>query len=90
MFQRGLLIYLHISAKTLVLIYQTKRRHIQMTTVRTQIAQSHLDLCALQDELPERVIHVTREDMVGCVVDVEPQCTQTILMCARRKTGVAR
>jgi hypothetical protein len=28
--------------------------------------------------------------MVGCVVDVEPQCTQTILMCARRKTGVAR
>lgn len=61
-----------------------------MKTVMTQTAQSHLNLCALQDELPERVIHVTREDMVGCVVDVEPQCAQTVLMCTRRKTGVAR
>jgi hypothetical protein len=50
---------------------------------------SHLNLCALQDEFPQRVVHVTREHMVGRVVDVEPQCTQTVLVCARRASWAA-
>jgi hypothetical protein len=50
----------------------------------------NLNLCALQDELPQSLVHMTREHMISCIVDLEPQSTQVVLMCTRRRTGVAR
>jgi hypothetical protein len=57
--------------------------------MQTTLSPSHLNLCALQDEMPQRVVHVTREHVVSRVMDVEPQRTQTVLVWARRAAWVA-
>lgn len=50
----------------------TDTNHSSIYTDYHNLNDPNLNLCALQDELPQGAVHMTREHMISCIMDFEP------------------
>jgi hypothetical protein len=50
----------------------TETNHRGIYTDYDTLNDPNLNLCALQDELPQSTVHITREHMISCIMALEP------------------